>query len=402
MSIGDTGTALVAKREITEALRAKAARITLAITAVAVIAIVVIAHFASGSGSSTTQVGIVDAAANDEAARLRAIGDAVGTRVEITDYTDDASARAAVADGDVDAAVLADDAAIVTKDPVDLAGSSELATVINVLRADLALDQGLRDAGLSPAEISDVRAQPPPPVESINATASDNSGRLGAAIVMNILLFLLLQTYGSWVLGGVTREKSSRVVEVLLSSVRPRQLLFGKILGIGAVALVHMLVLATCALVTASLIGLDVVNGFRPGDVVVAGVWFILGYLLYCCAFAAAGSLCSRQEDAQGAATPIMLPLLAGYIIGFSAAGGVSTLLWVLAFFPPTAVLCMPVLAATGEAPIWAVVLSMALTLAAAYGIAIVASRIYRRSILRTGKRMSWKDALRNASATAA
>ena len=62
----------------------------------------------------------------------------------------------------------------------------------------------------------------------------------------------------------------------------------------------------------------------------------------------------------------------------------------------------MPVLAATGEAPIWAVLLSMALTLAAAYAIAVVASRIYRRSILRTGKRMSWRDALRNASATAA
>ena len=62
----------------------------------------------------------------------------------------------------------------------------------------------------------------------------------------------------------------------------------------------------------------------------------------------------------------------------------------------------MPVLDATGEVPIWAVVLSMALTLATAYGIAIVAARIYRRSILRTGKRMSWKDALRNASATAA
>ena len=190
-------------------------------------------------------------------------------------------------------------------------GSSELATVINVLRADLALRTGLQRRRAVTGQISEVRAT--------TATAGgehqrhrrvDNSGRLGAAIVMNILLFLLLQTYGSWVLGGVTREKSSRVVEVLLSSVRPRQLLFGKILGIGVVALVHMLVLATCALVTA--------QHHRPrrgrrvpvGDVVVAGVWFILGYLLYCCAFAAAGSLCSRQEDAQGAATPIMLPLL--------------------------------------------------------------------------------------------
>ena len=396
MRFGDSGTVLVAKREITEALRAKAARITLAITAVAVIVTVVIAHFAAGSGPSTMHIGIVDSAHNTETTRLAALGDAVGTDIQIADYTDDPSARSAVDSGDIDVAVLADGAAILTKNPVDLDSSSEMATVINVMRADLALQAGLQDAGLTSDQITAVRSSQPPPVQSIAATADSSSGRLGAAIVMNILLFILLQTYGGWVLSGVTREKSSRVVEVLLSAVRPRQLLFGKILGIGVVALTHMLVLATCALVTAQINGLDVIDGFKVGDVVVAGVWFVLGYLLYCCAFAAAGSLCSRQEDAQGAATPIMLPLLLGYIIAFSAAGGASTLLWVLAFFPPTAVLCMPALAATGAAPVWAVLLSMAITLAAAYAIAVVASRIYRRSILRTGKRMSWRDALRD------
>ena len=67
-----------------------------------------------------------------------------------------------------------------------------------------------------------------------------------------------------------------------------------------------------------------------------------------------------------------------------------------LAFFPPTAVLCMPALSAIGAAPVWAVLLSMALTLAAAYAIAARGVKIYGRSILRTGKRMSWRDALRD------
>jgi ABC-2 type transport system permease protein len=98
---------------------------------------------------------------------------------------------------------------------------------------------------------------------------------------------------------------------------------------------------------------------------------------------------------------PIMLPLVAGYIIAFSAAGGPSTLLWVLAFFPPTAVQCMPVLYATGEAPVWAMLLSMAMTAAAAYGLARLAATIYSRSILKSGKRVSWREAIGRRSASA-
>lgn len=401
MSIADTGTILVAQREVKEAVRSKAFRITLALSAVAVVAVVIVANFAAGSGQSSTELAVVGAPTQYERGVFETIGDAVGTRIDISSYDSDAAARSAVDDGDVDAAVLADQAAIVTDEPVDLGGGSDLAAVINVLRSNLALEQGLTDAGLSPAQIDDVRSTQPPPVEHLNpAPDTDNGGRLAAAVIMNVLLFLLLQMYGSWVIGGVTREKSSRVVEVLLSAVRPRQLLFGKILGIGVVALTHMLVLVISALVAARIVGLDVTNGFRIGDIAVGGVWFLLGYLLYCCALAAAGSLCSRQEDAQGAAIPITLPLLVAYIIGFSAAGGATPLLWVLAFFPPTAVLCMPVLAATGVVPIWAVLLSMALTLTMAYGIALLAARIYRRSILRTGRRVSWRDALRGSAAT--
>lgn len=193
-----------------------------------------------------------------------------------------------------------------------------------------------------------------------------NNGRVGTAMTINVLLFLLLQTYGGWVVSGVTREKSSRVVEVLLSTVTARQLMFGKILGVGIVALIHASVMVVTALVTAKIVGLDVLDGFRPGDLAVGAIWFLLGYALCCCAFAAAGSLATRSEDAQGVTVPVMLPLIAGYIIGFSAGGGANTLLWVLAFFPPTAVLCMPVLSATGEVAIWMVVLSMVITAAAA------------------------------------
>ena len=392
---------LVAMREITQALRARSTRILLAISAVAVAAIVVIANVAAGDdGVETTAIAVVGSASAGETAAYEALGEAIGTDVVVTSYSDDQAARDAVDRDDADLAIVDGGGALVTEEPVDLtANDSTLATVINVLRSDLALSSGLADAGLDDAQIAEVRNTPLPTVESLDESADDSidSGRVGLAVIMNVLLFLLLQTYGGWILQGVTREKSSRVVEVLLSAIRPRELLIGKVIGIGVVALINAAVLISVALIASKIVGLDVLDDFRVGDIAMGGVWFLAGYSLYCSAFAAAGALCSRPDDAQGAAMPIMLPMLAGYIVGFTAFGGATPLLWILAFIPPTAVLSMPVLYALGEVPFATMLLSLAMTLAAAWLIARVAAKIYERSILRTGKRLSWKDALGRA-----
>ena len=115
--------------------------------------------------------------------------------------------------------MLADASAIVVDDPIEADDDSDVATVVNVLRSDIALTEGLSAAGLTPEEIATAVRHEPPPVESIEEGGSDDDGgRVGAAIFINIALFLLLQTYGGWVVSGVTREKASRVVEVLLST----------------------------------------------------------------------------------------------------------------------------------------------------------------------------------------
>ena len=127
-----------------------------------------------------------------------------------------------------------------------------------------------------------------------------------------------------------------------------------------------------------------------------AAVWFVLGYALYCGAFAAAGSLVSRVEDAQTVAFPVMLPLLFGYIVSFSAVGGANTLLWILAFIPPTAVVAMPTLYAIGEAPlVGGVGLSMAITAVGVVVVVAVAAKIYERSVLQSRK-LSWREAFRS------
>jgi ABC-2 type transport system permease protein len=399
MRPSDRPVALVAAREITEGKRSKGFWIMLGISVVAVAAILIIADLAGGNSTATVEVAVVGEWSAAETASSADIGSAIGVDIDVIPVDDDAAARTAVDDGDADLAVLADASAIVVDEPIDADDDSDVATVVNVLRSNIALTEGLAEAGLSPDEIATAVTHEPPPVESLDEGSADESGgRVGVAIFINIALFLLLQTYGGWVVSGVTREKASRVVEVLLSTLTARQLLFGKILGIGALALFHAAALVATALVAATVVGIDVPDGFRASDVLVGAAWFVVGYALYCSAFAAAGSLCSRAEDAQSAVLPIMLPLLAGYIFAFSAAGGDSPLLWVLAFFPPTAVQCMPVLYATGAAPVWAMVLSMAITAATAFAVAVLAGAIYSRSILKSGKRVSWRDAIRGGS----
>jgi ABC-2 type transport system permease protein len=387
---------LVAKREIAEATRTMSFRLTLLLSALALAGIIVVANL--GSDEPTTEEVVVAGA--DSAVRVAAIqrlGDAAGLHLDVTTAADDEAARAAVDDGDADVAVSADGTRLTTREALDLGGDSNLARLVNVMRANLALDNGLQAAGLSPEEAAEVRATPPPEVVAVRAEDPDevDSSRIATATITNILLFIMLQTYGQWVLTGVTREKASRVVEVLLSVITPRQLLVGKTLGIGLVALAHAAVLIVTAFVTTRIMGVDLTDGIAPGDLALAGCWFLLGYALYCGAYAAAGSLVSRVEDAQSAAFPIMLPLLFGYIVSFSAAGGASTLLWVLAFIPPTAVVAMPTLYAIGEAPLWTMLISMALTIVAIFLVAALAASIYERSVLHSGKKLGWKEALR-------
>ncbi len=396
MSLTDRPTSLVALREIREATRATTFRVTLLLSAIALAAIIVIANLDRDSD----QVERIVVAGPDAAARVEAIeqlGQAVGVDVEVAATADDAAAAAAVADGDADVAVSADGTSLTTEEELDLGDGSELSNLVNVLRADLALDNGLRAAGLSADEAAAVRATPPPDVVAIETAPPDevDSQRVATATITNILLFLLLQTYGQWVVTAVTREKASRVVEVLLAVIRPRQLLVGKVIGIGTVALVHAAVLIAVALVTTRVMDVDIASGIAVGDLLLAAAWFVLGYALYCSAYAAAGSLVSRVEDAQTAAFPIMLPLLFGYIASFSVADGANTLVWVLAFIPPTAVVAMPTLYAVGEAPLWAVGVSMALTVAAIVAVGLLAARIYERSVLHAGRKLSWREAMR-------
>ena len=182
-------------------------------------------------------------------------------------------------------------------------------------------------------------------------------------------LYVTLIIYGQLVAAAVIEEKSNRIVEILLATVRPWQLMVGKITGIGLVALVQVVIVAGVALVLASATKLVSIPTLGI-DVVISGVvWFVLGYLMYALLFAAAGSMVSRQEDVSSVALPVILVLVAGWILALTVAAPDpgSTATTVFSFIPLFSPVIMPVRIAAGVAPFWQVAISVVLVIATIY-----------------------------------
>lgn len=392
---------LVAEREVRSRTRTTSFKVTTLITMLLVAAAIVVPSVIGGDDDDRRTVTIVGAAgpaALDDAAALGAL---VGAEVVVESATNDADAFAAVERGDADVAVLFNGTLLV-EEPVDAESPSTTDQLALAVGEALRLRVALADAGLGPREAESVLDAPPAPITSIEPAEDEDEGSDAArtaGVVANILLFIFIQMYGSWVILGVVEEKSSRVVEVLISALRPRELLIGKVIGIGLTALAHGGLLVGTALVAAAATDSTLLTGLGISTVGIALLWLVLGYAFYCTMFAAGGALCSRMEDAQSVSFPLMLPLFIGYFAGFSALGDGddNPFLLVLSFLPPTAPLAMPVRYGIGAAPLWQVLVAIALTLAGTVAVARIAGRIYEGSLLRTGKRVRVKDALTRA-----
>jgi ABC-2 type transport system permease protein len=242
-------------------------------------------------------------------------------------------------------------------------------------------------------------SEPPPlAVSTIERPDPARDRRGGLAFFVVLILYGQLLTYGIWVASGVVEEKSSRVIEVLLATIRPRELLAGKVIGLGLLGLAQLLVISVLGLGVARAAGKVPLDG----DVLAAAgfglIWFLLGYGFYACAFACAGSLVPRLEELQSATTPLVLVILVSMFVAFGAnAAPDGTLAHVSAFIPMTAPLTLPSRILVGEAP-WTEVLGGAVvTLAASAALIPLAARIYAGAVLRTGSAVGLRDAWRSS-----
>jgi ABC-2 type transport system permease protein len=197
---------------------------------------------------------------------------------------------------------------------------------------------------------------------------------------------------------GVAIEKANRISEVLLAVVKPGALLFGKIIGVGLVGVVSLAVAAIPIVVTAALGG-DLPTGLGPA---IAGgaPWFVLGIALYLTIAGSLGALVERQEEAGSVLAPLSLLLVATYIVAQTFAStpelAGSAAATVLAIFPLTSPIVMPMQIALGEASVGESVASL-VVLVVSLAVAVrLGAALYRRGIVHTGRRLRLREALRS------
>jgi ABC-2 type transport system permease protein len=367
---------LVAGRELNTRLRTRAFVIS------TIVSIVVLAGFLFLQGGSFGQARIQVGLSGQATALGKQIVEAtqaLGRDVAISDVNDQASGDQRVRDGDLDAFVSGPIGALEVKVKDNLA--PELQSVLNGLMQQQVLTSQLAANDLPAKEILATVDQTHITLTRLDPQSEDDGQRLAIGLVVAFLLYMALMIYGQTVAQGVIEEKSSRVVEILLATVRPWQLLGGKVLGLGLVGLIQFAAIAAV------------------GGVLAGLLWYLLGFFFYATIFAAVGSLVSRQEDAQGVLTPVTMVIVVGFIfsINLLVSNDSGTLTTVMAMLPPFAPILMPGLIALGIAPIWLQAAAIILTLGGIALVSWIGGRIYRNAVLRTGSRVRLKDAFKAA-----
>jgi ABC-2 type transport system permease protein len=258
-------------------------------------------------------------------------------------------------------------------------------------------------ASVADVAVRALRQHAPPVPELSTSTLEPAASEPGdaevlAAMLGATLLMGAIAVYGQWVATGVVEEKSNRVVELVLSTVPARWLLAGKVIGIGLLGVVQLMLVGGLAAVLLAVGAFDAPTSLG-GSVALVVPWFALGYALYAVAYAAAGALASRAEDANSAAGPVTYTLIAAYMIGYAAlaADENGLLANILTVFPLTAPLVLPARSALVGVPLWEHVLAVGLVLLTIYALVRFAGRVYAHGLLHTGARLDPRVAWRLA-----
>jgi ABC-2 type transport system permease protein len=266
---------------------------------------------------------------------------------------------------------------------------------------------------------------------TIDTKDGSKKGNAGVAYAVSfacgILIYMMMIVYGTQVMRGVMEEKTNRIAEVIVSSVKPFQLMLGKIVGIGAVGLTQFAIWIVIMIVLQSAIPFifpdmmaQISNG-AAGNVeanmmttITQGLsslpltkivllflfYFLAGYLTYASLFAAVGSVVSEdQQEAQQLVFPILMPIILGFVIMTNSINDPNSTMAVFgSIFPLTSPIVM-MGRITYDIPVWQILLSMTLLIATFLFFTWVTGKIYRTGILMYGKKPSWKEMLKWAFA---
>jgi ABC-2 type transport system permease protein len=349
---------LVAEREIASKLRSKAFLISTAILFVIALAGLVFGGLAAQNRGGTP------VAVTADAASLVPSDDGL----EITEVADRAAAKKLVADGTVDAAIVGDPSA----EPFGF-----------TILADSSAPTSLM---LQFAQVPDV--------ELLNPAATDDGLRYLVAIGFGIVFLTAASLFGSTIAQSVVEEKQTRVVEILISAIRARTLLAGKVIGNTILAMGQILVLAAIAVVGLTIIGQNELLGTLGAPILWFAVFFLFGFVLLAALFAAAAAMVSRQEDIGSTTFPLTLLVMAPYFLVIFFNDN-PVVLAIMSYVPFSAPVGMPMRLFLGEAQWWEPLISLAILIATCVAAILLGATIYQNSLLRMGARVKLGEALR-------
>src|SRR5690625_1588195 len=349
---------IVAEREIVTQVRSKSFVISLVVTLILVLGGIIVGGFFADRGGSDTPVA--------------AVGDVAGELTEadafaVTSVDDVAAAEELVRTEEVDAAVVAD--------PNSTVGVRVIA---------------LTDPPLGVLQALSVQ----PEVELLDTVTTSDGLRVLVSVVFGFLFMMLAMGSGAMIAQNTVQEKQSRIVEILLSAVPARALLAGKVLGNSALAVGQAAAIAAVAVLGLLLTGQGELLDLLTGPIVWFVIFFLVGFVLVAAMFASGAALVSRQEDVGTVMMPTMMLVMAPYF-AVVFLGDNPVAMAIASYVPFSAPVAMPVRMFLGEASWWEPLLSLGLLALAAALVIALAARIYSNSLLRTGPRVSLREALR-------
>jgi ABC-2 type transport system permease protein len=341
-----------------------------------------------GSRSTDFTVAVASDAARDVVARAETAitADDSGDTLEAVDVRDAAAAREAVRSEEADVALLegADGWTVVGLDEV----SATLGGALGDAAAAAALDTHAREAGTTVAALTAGST-----VETELLEGNDR-GAMASAVgfAFAFLFYVAAIVFGMAIANSVLEEKQNRVVEILATAIPIRQLLYGKVLGNSVLALAQVALYAVVGLVAVNVAGLAEDLGWLLSASGWFVVFFIAGFIALASIWAVLGSLASRSEDLQSNTGPVIGIIMVALFAGLFAEGA-----WLTgaSYVPIVSSVAMPIRMLQDDVALWEPVVSLLLTVAAAYLLLRLGERIYQRAVMQGGTALTWRQALR-------
>jgi len=410
----------VIRREFVERVRSKWFMVSTILGPVFMIGITVLPSLLATRAGRVNHIVVLDAGSGTFAERLRT--QLVGSGRFTVDLIEAASDRQTVVGDSLTEAIRSEALdGFLSVSPATLeSGRSEyrgrnvsslrdMATMESVLRQAVVTERLTRQ-GVDPAVVQE--AQRGIDLRTLRVTKHGATGESGMVTFflgygVALILYMVILIYGINVMRSVLEEKQTRIIEVLVSSLRPFQLMLGKVIGVGGVGLFqfgiwtftgYLMVHFRAQILGAFHVPLEQMNAFTFPAIsatllAVVGAYFVLGYLLYAALFAVVGASVTADSEAQQAQQPVMMLLVFSLIVSFAALNDPSGQLAVVtSMIPLSSPIIMPVRVATSDVPSAQLALSLVLAIATVLAVVWLSARVYRIGILMYGKRPSVKE----------